>query len=116
MQAQRLQQGDEIRLIALSRSLSIVKKTIYTKACAYLANQRFWVTFLVKLIERIVPYYIVVFEKENGIRQIGHIVRALQEVEGAETATDNRSLTRVFLHNGIFRSPERGKLRKPSPP
>ena len=45
MFANKLKHGDEIRVIAPSRSLSIVKKDIYDKALAYLESQGFKITF-----------------------------------------------------------------------
>ena len=45
MLAQKLKQGDEIRVIAPSRSLAAVWVEKYEKALAYLENQGFKVTF-----------------------------------------------------------------------
>ena len=45
MLAPKLNQGDEIRVIAPSRSLDIVRDEIFNKALCYLNNQGFYVTF-----------------------------------------------------------------------
>lgn len=45
MYAQKLQKGDEIRVIAPSRSLSIVRKNIFNGALEYLENQGYRITF-----------------------------------------------------------------------
>ena len=45
MIANKLEYGDEIRVIAPSRSLSRVRKDIYDKALAYLESQGFNITF-----------------------------------------------------------------------
>lgn len=45
MLAPKLNQGDEIRVIAPSRSLAIVRDEIFNKALCYLEQQGFHVTF-----------------------------------------------------------------------
>ena len=45
MYANRLQNGDEIRVISPSRSLSVVRETIYNQALDYLQNKGYHITF-----------------------------------------------------------------------
>jgi muramoyltetrapeptide carboxypeptidase len=52
MKAERLRYGDEIRVIAPSRSLSVVRKEIYDKALEFLTGRGFRITFSANCRER----------------------------------------------------------------